>query len=339
MKRLLKELCELNGISGHEHAVRDYIIRKIEHTCEYSVDNLGNIIAFKKGKARPKNRLMICAHMDEVGMMVTYITEKGYLKVAPVGGVDSRVAFGRAVTVGDNRLPAVIGAKPKHHMSKKDGERAVSFDEMFVDIGATSDEQALKYVKPGDAVYFCSQFLEFGDEMIKGKALDDRAGCAMMIEMMQEELNYDTYFVFTVQEELGLRGAKVATYSVEPDIAIVLETTTAADIPGVVGEKRVCEVGKGAVISYMDRATAYNRQLYDLAFKTAKENDIPCQTKSMVAGGNDSGAIHVSRGGVKTLALSVPCRYLHSPTNVFSYRDFLSVFRLSNIVKEKLYNL
>ncbi len=339
MKKLLKELCRLGGISGKERSVREYIISKIDSACEWHVDNLGNLIAFKKGEKRPKNRIMFCAHMDEVGMIVTYITDDGMLKVAPVGGINARVVFGRAVIVGENELPAIIGAKPKHHLSKKEGEKPPTFDDITLDIGAYSKKQALEHVALGDAVYFKSDFCEFGDGMITAKALDDRAGCAMMIEMISQELSHDTHFVFTVQEEVGLRGATTAAYSLKPDIAVILETTTAADIPDVMGEKRVCEVGGGAVVSYMDRATIYNEQLYKLAFETATKKNIPCQTKTMVAGGNDSGAIHRSRGGVKTLALSVPCRYLHSPSTVFSYDDFLSVYSLADAVKEELYNL
>ncbi len=339
MKKLIKELCSLGGISGHEHCVREYIAEQIKDHCEYSVDNLGNIIALKKGKERPKNRVMICAHMDEVGMIVTYITDEGLLRVSPVGGVDSKVIFGRAVEVGEAKLHGVIGAKPKHHMSKKDAEKSVPFEDIFVDIGASSKKQAEEHVRLGDPVHFCSDFSEFGNNMIKAKALDDRAGCAMMIEMMKKDLSHDTYFVFTVQEELGLRGATTATYTVNPDIAIVLETTTAADIPGVSGENRVCLVGNGAVVSYMDRSTIYDRQLYDLAFETAKTHAIPCQTKTMVAGGNDSGAIHVSRDGVRTLAISAPCRYLHSPCTVLSYDDLMAVYNLADIIKEQLYNL
>ncbi len=339
MKELIKELCLQDGISGRESAVREHIIAKIDGLCEWRVDNLGNIIVFKKGQQRPKNRVMICAHMDEVGMIVTYITGDGMLRVAPVGGLNPLVVFGRAVSVGEKGLPAVIGAKPKHHLSKKESEKPPTFDDILLDIGAKSKEQAMEYVSQGDAVYFRSDYCEFGDGMIKAKALDDRAGCAMMIEMINKTLSHDTYFVFTVQEEVGLRGATTATYCVDPDIAIILETTTAADIPDVSGNKRVCEVGSGAVVTYMDSSTIYNEQLYKLAFETAKKHNIPCQTKSMVAGGNDSGAIHRSRGGVKTLALSVPCRYLHSPSTVFSYDDFLAVYNLADTVKEELYNL
>ncbi len=339
MKTLLKEICEIDGISGSEDAVREYIIKKIAPHCGYSIDNLGNVIAFKKGKNTPKNKLMICAHMDEVGMIVTYINKDGTLKVAPVGGVDPRVVFGRQFIVGEKKLVGVIGSKAVHMMKDDEKGKALPFDKMCVDIGAKDKEDAEKYVSLGDQVTFKSDFLEFGEGMIKAKALDDRAGCAIMIDMIEKELEFDTYFAFMVQEEVGLRGSTVATYTVNPDVAIVLETTTAADIPSASNEKKVCIVGKGAVVSYMDRSTIYNKELYNLAFETAKENNIPCQTKTMVAGGNDSGAIHKSRGGVKTLAISVPTRYLHSASNVFSYDDFIATYNLAEKMAEKLCNL
>ncbi len=339
MKKLLKKLCELNGISGNEEAVASYIRAEVEGYCECETDNLGNLICFKKGEKIPKNKVAFFAHMDEVGMIVHYINDDGSLKISPVGGVDSRVVFGRQVVVGEKKLAGIIGSKAVHNLTEEEKSRAVSFSEIYVDIGANSKEEAEKVVKLGDVVAFKSDFLEFGDGMIKSKALDDRAGCAIMIDMLKKPFKYDTYFIFTVQEEIGLRGAKASSYTVNPDIAVVLETTTAGDIPSVSDDKKVCEVNKGAVVSFMDRGTIYNKKLYDLAFETAKNNDIPCQTKTMIAGGNDSGAIHVSCGGVKTVAISVPCRYLHSPSTVFSYNDFMSVKNLANALCERLYDL
>lgn len=335
----LKTLCLLNGISGNEDEVRDYIISQIKDNCEYSIDNLGNIIAFKKGKKTPKRKVLVSAHMDEVGMIVTYIRDDGLLKVSAVGGVDPRVVFGRQMLVGKDRLVGVIGSKAIHNLTKEERGNAVDADKLYIDIGAENKEQAQKYVSLGDSVSFKSDFMEFGDGFIKAKAIDDRAGCAVMIDLINSELLYDTYFSFVVQEEIGLRGARVAAFTVEPDIAIVLEATTAADIPSASAEKQVCHLGKGAVVSFMDRSTIYNKNLYKLAFETAKENDIPCQTKTMIAGGNDSGAIHLSKGGVKTVSISVPCRYLHSPSCVIKYDDFISVKKLTGKLLEKVYNL
>lgn len=335
----LKELCLLNGVSGNEGKVADYIISRIQDNCECHIDNMGNILAFKKGKKTPKNKIMVSAHMDEVGFIVNFINQDGTLKIAPVGGVDARVVFGRQVIVGDNGIVGVIGSKAVHNLTKEEKETAVKIENMYVDIGALSREDACAHVSLGDFVSFRSDFIEFGDGMIKSKALDDRCGCAIMIDMICSKLEYDTYFTFVVQEEIGLRGSKTAAFTVDPDIAIILETTTAADIPQVKNEKRVCSLEKGAVVSFMDHSTIYNRELYNLAFEVAQKNEIKCQTKTMVAGGNDSGAIHVSKSGVRTTAISVPCRYLHSPSCVISKNDFMAVYNLTKAFIAKVYNI
>ena len=336
---LLEKLCQLSGVSGNEKEVREFICNEIDGSCEYEIDPLGNIIAFKKGKKAPDKKLMIAAHMDEVGLIVTSIKADGTLKISPVGGVDAGVVIGRQVLVGDEKLVGVIGAKAVHNLSAEEKKTAPKFSKLYVDIGASNKEEAEKHVSMGDIITFKSEFIEFGNDKIKGKAIDDRAGCAIMIELIKGELEYDITFVFTVQEEIGTRGAKVATYTVKPDFAIVLETTTAADIPVASEEKRVCELGGGAVVSYMDRATIYDRELYKLAFTVAAEKNIPIQTKTMVAGGNDSGAIHVSNGGVRTLAISAPCRYLHSPSCVVNGSDLIACRDLAKVLIAKICEL
>lgn len=316
----LREICSIDGASGDEGAVREYIMNNIKAD-DVSVDNLGNLIVFKKGKKAPKNKIMLAAHMDEVGFMVTDITEDGFLRFGAVGGVDPRVVLGRGVRFKNGTL-GVVGTKATHQQSSDERKKAPDFSDMYIDIGVSGKEGAEKLVSRGDTACFDSDFFAFGDAFIKGKAIDDRAGCLIMIDMINSELEYDMWFAFTVQEEVGIRGAKAASFAVEPDIALVLETTTACDIAGVGGDKRVCQLGKGCVVSYMDRSTIYDKELYKLAFDTAEKIGVPAQTKTVVAGGNDSGAIHVSRGGVRTCALSVPCRYLHSPSCVIKESDF-----------------
>jgi endoglucanase len=334
MKELLRELCLTDGISGDECAVRELIIEKIKGLCEYSTDPLGSLICFKKGKKTPEKKLMICAHMDEVGFMVTYIRPDGTLSFDTVGGVDPAVVIGRQVRVGKDRISGVVGSTAVHNLSKEQREKAPTIGSLYIDIGAEDKADAEKHVFLGDCVYFDSEFVDLGERRIKAKAIDDRAGCAMMIEMMHEEPEYDTYFVFNVQEEIGLRGSTASAFAVAPDFAIVLESTTAADIDGASGAKRVCEVGKGPVVSFMDRSTMYDKELYRLAFDTAKELDIPCQTKTMVAGGNDAGAIHKSGKGVRTIAVSLPCRYLHSPSSVIEFADMENSYSLvKNLAK------
>ena len=328
----LKEICTIDGASGDESAVREYIINNIKAD-KVTVDNLGNVIVFKKGRKTPKNRIMLAAHMDEVGFMITDITDEGFLRFGAVGGIDPRVVMGRAVRFRNGTL-GVVGTKAVHQQSADERKKAPDFDDMLIDIGVFSAYEAEKLVSRGDTACFDTDFFEFGDGFIKGKAIDDRAGCLIMMDMINSDLEYDMYFAFTVQEEVGTRGAKAASFSVEPDIAIVLETTTACDISGSSGNKRVCELGKGSVISYMDRSTIYDKELYKLAFNTAANIGVPAQTKTLVAGGNDSGAIHVSRGGVRTCALSVPCRYLHSPSCVIKQSDYEAVKALAFAMAE-----
>lgn len=338
MIELLKQLCLLNGISGREQSVADTIEQLISPYCSCYRDNLGNLIAEKKGKNRAKHKLMISAHMDEVGMIVTDITAEGMLRFSTVGGVDPRVIIGRSVTVG-NGIPGVIGTKAVHMQTAEERGSAVKSDKLYIDIGALDQEEAEKAVRRGDSISFQSEFICFGDGFIKGKAIDDRFGCALMIEMIRSELAYDTTFAFCTQEEIGLRGAKVAAHSVNPDIAIVCEATTAADVAGVSGEKKVCTLGKGAVVTFMDKRTVYDQTLYRLAFDLAAEKGIPCQTKTMVAGGNDAGVIHTSRGGVRTLAVSIPCRYLHSPSCVIKREDMDHCLALVKAVAERVQEL
>ncbi len=334
MLELIKELSVLPGISGRENIVRDYIIEQIKNYAEYSVDPLGNLLVFKKGKNAAKNKVMLDAHMDEVGLIVTAITSEGFLRFTKVGGIDSRVILGRTVKVGEKAVNGVIGIKPVHLVDKKAESDIPKADDLYIDIGVKSKEEAAEYVRLGDSVWFESDFIGFGNGFVKSKALDDRAGCAILVEMIKSELEYDMWFSFSVQEEIGTRGAQTAAFTIAPDYAIAVETTTAADISGVKDEKRVCICGKGGTVSFMDRSTLYSKELFDKAFEIAERENIPCQPKTMVAGGNDSGAIHKSRGGVKVLTVSIPCRYLHSPSCVIKFDDAKESLRLIKALAE-----
>ncbi len=335
MKELFKELCESRGVSGDEQNVRSVIEQNITGFCESYTDKVGNLICFKRGKQQGKS-LMVCAHMDEVGFIVTYINDDGTLCFGAVGGVDPCVVIGRQVRVGKNLIYGVVSSPAVHNLSAQQRESSPKFDDLCIDIGADSKEEAEKHVSLGDCVYFQSDFTQLGERRVKSKAIDDRAGCAVMVELMKQELEYDTFFVFTVREEIGLRGAGVATHAIKPDFAIVLEATTAGDIEGVTGHRRVCELGKGPVVGFMDRSTMYDRELYNLAFETARENNIPCQTKTMIAGGNDAGIIHTTGTGVRTIAVSVPCRYLHSASCLIDYSDFENVYRLTKLLIKRI---
>lgn len=326
--KLLERLCKCDGISGDEKKVRELIIEEIKpYADSTTVDNIGNLIVHKQGKNRAKSRLMLSAHMDEVGLMVADITSDGYLKFDEVGGIDRRVLLGKSVTVGKNRINGVIGVKPIHLCKGEENARIPELSEMYIDIGADSKEDALKHIKYGDSINFVSDFTATADSLTS-KALDDRFGCLVLIELIKSELEYDMDFAFVVQEEVGLRGAKVAAYTVDPEFALVIETTTAADVPEIDENKQVCNLSDGAVISVMDRRTIYDKEMIALAFDCAEKSKIKAQYKRAVAGGNDAGVIHSSRSGVRTLAVSLPCRYLHSPNCVVNKQDCENMLKL-----------
>lgn len=335
---MLKDLCLLNGTSGDETSVRDYIINEINDYCTYEVDNLGSVIAYKKGNKKPNKTVSVNAHMDEVGFIITGITSDGYLRFAPVGGIDTKVCLDRAVTVGENRINGVIADKAYHLLEDSEKDKAPSFDKLLIDIGANSETEAQSVVSLGDFAYFESDYTELGNGYIKAKALDDRIGCMLMIELIKSELEYDTVFCFNVQEEVGLRGSKCTSFAVGADISIILEATTAGDLDGVEGADRVCVLGNGGVVSFMDNRTIYDRELYKLAMNTAKENNIPVQTKTAVAGGNDAGSIQTSGKGAKVMALSLPCRYIHSPSSVVKQSDIDNTRKLLKEILKKIYD-
>ncbi len=323
MIELLNKLCNLDGTSGDEKTVRDFIINEIKDYCGLKVDNLGNIIAFKKGKKGSAKRLMLDAHMDEVGLIITSVTADGFLKFKTVGGIDVSALMFRRVKI-NGILNGAISGKPIHLINGEERKKLPKEDGLYIDIGATSKEEAFEYVSLGDRAVLCGDYKETGDSIIS-KALDDRVGCAVLIKLIKEYDEYDFYASFSVQEEVGLRGAKVSAYTINPESAIVLEGTTASDIADVSEENTVCKLGNGVAVSFMDGATVYDRDYYNFAMNS----NINCQPKSAVAGGNNSGAIHLSREGVKTIALSLPCRYIHSSSSVADKKDIESLFELS----------
>lgn len=331
----LKTLCRLSGVSGAEDEVRDYILERVmPHADELSSDAMGNLIVFKKGVAAPERRLMLCAHMDEVGLIVTGYTDEGYLRFDCVGGIDRRVLTGKRVYVGPDRADGVIGIKA-YHLVEKDEENSVpKVDELYIDVGCSSREQAQKVAESGDRCVFYDSIVEFGDGFLKARAIDDRVGCAAMIKLIEGEIPCDAYFAFTTQEEVGTRGAKTAAYSVRPDVTLVLEGTTATDLPGTGEEKRICRAGDGVVIPFMDGGTVYDRGLYAALTRIADENGIKHQTKRRIAGGTDAAAVQRSCAGVRTAAIACAVRNIHSPASVGKISEFEDLLKLAKLFME-----
>ena len=326
---MLEKLCNLNGVSGTTDAVKDFIINEIKpYVSEITVMPCGNIIAFKKGKNTPPKKVMIDAHIDEVGLIVKDITEDGYLKFDEVGGFDERILLSERVTVGENCVPGIIGIKAVHLATKEEREKTVPISEMYIDIGVFSKEEAEEYVKKGDTIAFLSSYKKIGSNSIKAKALDDRVGVAALISALKKDAEYDYYAAFTVSEEIGTVGAQSAAEFVKPDIALVLEGTTCSDVPGTREHEQSTNQGKGPVLSVVDRASYSDKKLNQFIKKTAYENNITFQLKRTEMGGNNARSIQLSGCGVKTAVLSVPLRYIHSPVSVMNLSDYTEYERL-----------
>lgn len=321
----LKTLCGLCGTSGREHAVRAYLLNELRQLGlpddAVRVDRPGNVLVHKKGASAAKRRVMFAAHMDEVALMVTDINADGSLCFDAVGGVNAGAVIGRQVTVGDAKLAGVIGCKPVHLLSPEERKKPAEMHALYCDIGTCSKAETEQLVHAGDLIYFCENAQEFGDGSLISKAIDDRFGCAILLSLLRSDLPYDTDFAFTVQEEVGLRGAGVAAAALNPELAVIFEATTAADLPDCTGADRVCTLGGGAVISLIDGRTVYDKAMYDAAVQLCEAQGIAWQTKTKIAGGNDAGAIQNAGQGARVLAVSVPCRYLHAPASVIRLSD------------------
>ena len=332
----LKDLVMLDGVSGDEKPVRDRLIEMVKgHVDSYRVDNLGNLITYKKGTGMNK-KVMLAAHMDEVGLMITCINSDGLLKFQAVGGIEPRVLVGKRVRIGEEKVPGVIGYKPIHLQSEDERKGAVKKKALTIDIGARDKDQAEECVAVGDMVAFDYDPVEFGDNKLMAKALDDRVGCVVLAELMKNRYPFDVYGCFTVQEEIGLKGAKTASYAVNPDVAIVLEGTTCFDVTGTSEHMMSTWLGKGPALTIMDRSVISDRELLKFVTDEADRVKIPYQYKKTISGGTDAGRIQVSGEGVKVVTMAVPCRYIHTPASIMDKRDFYFMFKLAANTLESL---
>ena len=289
MKELLKQLCELDGVPGYEDEVRAFIEEQAKpYATSMEVDPVGNLIVFKKGAKPRKRPLLIMAHMDEVGFLVKDITEDGRLKLAPAGGIDPRVLIGRRMRVGEKKIPGIISLKAIHLTTPEERKDAPGLNSLYIDIGCTSREQAEGLVMRGDPAMFDSKFLEFGVDCVKAKAIDDRVGCAVMLQLLRQELPYDTYFAFVVAEEIGSRGATVAAQRVAPGCVVAIEGTTAADMPDVAPHKQSTVQRQGAVVSLMDKGTVYDRPFREKVLAEADAQGVKWQYRKSANGGTDA---------------------------------------------------
>ena len=334
---LLQTLSEAVGVSGREETVRQLIFETVQpHVDEIRVDALGNIIALKKGRAQDPLRLMVAAHMDEIGLMITGHDNDGNLKFQTVGGILDQTLAGQRVQVGPDRVPGVIGIKPVHLSRGNEARQVVKKDSLVIDIGASNEEEAKRAAQVGDMATFSTPFTDLGPTWM-GKAFDDRAGCTALITLVrQPPLEHDLYAVFTVQEEVGLRGAGVAAYAINPDAAVVLDCAPANDMPKKQDLSPNTELGKGPAIYIMSGRTFSDRRLVDLLRQAGDREGIPYQIRQPGGGGTDAGSIRLAREGVPVVSVSVPGRYIHSPATIIHKQDFENTPRLARAALARL---
>lgn len=336
----LRELSNASGVSGDEGAVRQIILAALTgHVDDVKVDALGNILTVKKSKAGGRaERVLVAAHMDEVGLMVTGHEPDGTLRVEIVGGIDDRMLLGKQLLVGAKRVPGVVAAAPVHLLTGDRRSTAIKVNQIRVDLGAESAEAAKKLVKVGDRVVFATEFEVVGPSL-RGKALDDRLGCATLLELVRGgPYHFDLHAAFTVQEEVGLRGAKVAGYAVDPACAFVLDCTPANDLPPSDETRENAQyntrLGYGPAIYVADASTLHDQRLVAYLKATAASAGIPYQIRQPGGGGTDAGAIHRSRAGVPTVSVSVPGRYLHTPVSLVRAEDWRNTVKLLKLALE-----
>lgn len=334
---LLTSLCTIDGVSGHEECVRNYLIDQLKKSSapmEIHTDAMGNLLVHLKGKSAAKNVVQFDAHMDEVGFIITHICDDGTLKFSNIGGINSDVLYGHRVRVGNTI--GVIGGKAMHMCDGDEMKKVPSADSLRIDIGASNKDEAEKLVKIGECGTFDAGLIRINDDMFRGKAVDDRVGCMLLLEMAMTQPERDIWLTFSVQEEIGLRGAGAATEYIKPDYIIALDATTAADTAGSDDANAVCHVGKGAVVSFADGATLYDADLYQRIRNLADDAGIPTQTKNKIAGGNNAGAMQRRGTGAYAAAVSLPCRYIHSPACMGAASDVDAMGRLITLLAAEL---
>jgi endoglucanase len=339
---LLQRLSEAHGISGREEEVRAILLAEIRDRVDACrIDSMGNLIALKKGSGGSPLRVLVAAHMDEVGLMVTAAEDSGVLRFAKVGGIDDRVLPGRVVLIGPKKVPGVIGVKPVHLLEKGERDRVIESRQLAIDVGATGKGEAEKLAPRGEFVLFATEFRALSDastgrRIVQGKAFDDRAGCALLADLVRERFPFDLVAAFTVQEEVGLRGARVAAWAEKPDAAVVLECTGANEVPTTRDTSPSTRLGMGPAITLRDTSFIADPRLVELFRTAAREKSIPHQYKQPNIGGTDAGSIHRARDGVPSLTVAVPARYIHSPCAILDLDDFENT---ATLAREALHRL
>jgi len=322
----LEKLSNACGVTGRETPVRDLMVEMLKpHADKIQVDRMENVIAIKNGKSNAP-KIMLAAHMDEVGLMVKTITKDGFIQFSKMGGIDDRILPAQKVVVHTKSVtyPGVIGSKPPHIQKEEERKKIISYDDLFIDIGAESKDDAVAMgVAIGDPVAFDVKYAPLGKDTVMGKAFDNRAGCAVMVETMRllKEVDCTVCAVGTVQEEVGLRGAATAAFGVDPDLAIALDVTIAGDVPGVREFDTSVKMGKGPALTISDSGLITHPKILRWLRETAQEEQIAIQLESGLLGSTDAARISITRQGIPSGTISIPTRYIHSPTGIMSLKD------------------
>ena len=329
---LLKEICEIAGAPGFENRVRNLVLKEIEsHVDQVEVDNMGNIYAIKKSNLnKDSKKVLVAAHMDEIGFIVNHIDDNGFVRFHPLGGFDPKTLTAQRVIVhGKKDLLGVMGSKPIHMMSADEKNKAPKISDFFIDLGMNK-EDAEKYISVGDSVTRERQLVEMGD-CVNCKSIDNRISVFILIEAIKElkDIPYDVYGVFTVQEEVGLRGANVAAHKINPDFGIGLDTTIAYDVPGSQPHESVTKLGNGAAIKIMDGSVISDRRMVNFLQEIATENEIKWQSEILPAGGTDTAGLQrMGKNGAISGAISIPTRHLHQVIEMAHKEDVYNCIRL-----------
>jgi putative aminopeptidase FrvX len=337
----LEKLSNACGVTGREEEVRKLLTKLMKpHVDEVTVDKLENVIAVKKGK-KSSPKVMIAAHMDEIGLMVKNITKEGFLQFAKMGGIDDRILLAQKVIVHTQKGPmqGIIGSKPPHIQKEDERKKVVTYDQLFIDIAAENRKKANdKGVKVGDPVSFDIKYAKIGKDVVTGKAFDDRVGCAIIIEALKQLGNTDCtiYAVGTVQEEVGLRGAATATFGIDPDVGIALDVTVAGDVPGVNEFDINVKMGKGPVLTVADSGLITHPKVLRLLLDVAEENKIGYQLETGLPGSTDAARMSLTRQGVPSGTVSVATRYIHSPVGILSLKDAENAVKLISAAIQKI---
>ena len=332
--KLLERLCNVVAVSGDEGEVRKIVLEEIkDHADEVRVDALGNVLATRRGRGKKRLRVMLDAHMDEVGLMIVADEGEGIYRFEPVGGIDSRHLIGKQFLIGKERTPAVIGGKPIHLMDAGERTRKVAADALRLDLGLAGK------AKVGDRAGFATKFRRVGPS-IMAKAIDNRIGVATVIELLKHAPpNIDLCAAFTVQEEIGLRGAKVAAQFFDPDLAITVDSTPANDLPDHAGNENTTyntKLGLGPAIYVADGSTLHDPRLVRFLQAVATAERIPHQLRQPGGGGTDSAAIQRALAGIPAVSISVPHRYTHSPVSLARVDDWKQTLNLLQVVLKKI---